>query len=438
MPGRDRTASFVTLGCKVNQYETQVMRESLNRSGYRIVAPDDAADVYVINTCTVTGVSDRKARQMIRRAAALNPDATIVVTGCYAERSPDEIRDMPGVDLVLSNSEKSLIGEYLGEFDGGIPPDPPLRKGGICWQSAITTFDGQTRALVKIEDGCDSFCAYCIVPYVRGGTIRSRPVGSIVREVQSLAANGHREVVLTGVHLGAYGKDMTDGTKLPHVLRAVHDIDGIQRIRLSSIEPMDVSDHLISEMARLPKCARHFHVSLQSGSNKILKIMRRGYTSADFEGLVDRIRAAMQGVGLSTDVMVGFPGETEEDFADTCRLIDRVKFSRLHVFRYSPRTGTPAAKFPRQVQDSVMSRRSQEARILGDRLAQEFRFRMLGQKAEVLMEDTREGRDKLRAGFTSNYVRVLIPDAPDELTGQVVQVRLAEIEDGYMIGLMDS
>ncbi len=428
----------MTLGCKVNQYETQVMRESLKRSGYRIVQQDDAADVYVINTCTVTGVSDRKARQMIRRATALNPDATIVVTGCYAERSPDEIRGMPGVDLVLSNSEKPLIGEYLSNDSGKIPPNSPFPKGGIWCQPFITTFDGQTRALVKIEDGCDSFCTYCIVPYVRGGAISSRPIDSIAREVRSLAANGHREVVLTGIHLGAYGRDMTDGTKLPHVLRAVHDVDGIERIRLSSIEPMDVSDELISEVANLPKCAHHFHISLQSGSDKILKLMRRGYTSADFEDLVDKIRTAIQDVGLSTDIMVGFPGETEEDFADTCRLLERVKFSRLHVFRYSPRSGTPAAKFPHQVQDSVASSRSQEVRMLGDRMAQKFRSCMLGQKAEVLMEDTREGKDKLHAGFTSNYVRVLIPDAPDELTGRVIQVRLAEIEDGYMIGLLDS
>ena len=440
MPGRDRTASFVTLGCKVNQYETQVMRESLKRSGYRIVARDNAADVYVINTCTVTGVSDRKARQAIRRISALNPHATIVVTGCYAERSPDEIGDMPGVDLVLSNSEKSRIGECLSDslWKGGARGDFSEEETSSDCQPSITSFDGQTRALVKIEDGCDSFCAYCIVPYVRGGTIVSRPIDGIVSEIRSLAANGHREMVLTGIHLGAYGKDMTDGTELPHVLRAIHDVDGLQRIRLSSIEPMDVSDDLVNEMARLPKCAHHLHISLQSGSDKILKLMRRGYTWADFEDIVNKIRAAIPNAGLSTDVMVGFPGETEQDFADTCRLIDKVKFSRLHVFRYSPRSGTPAAKFPNQVQDSVASRRSQEARALGDKLAREFRSRMLGHEAAVLIEDVREGKDKLRAGFTSNYVRVLMPDAPDQLIGQVTPVKLAEIEDEYMIGLVNS
>lgn len=428
MQGRDRenrTASFITLGCKVNQYETQVMRESMRRHGYEVVDMDENTDVFVINTCTVTGISDRKSRQMIRRVRSLNPNATIVVTGCYAERNPDEIRDMPGIDLVLSNSEKLSIGEYLNEKS---PSDP---------HPFITEFDGQTRALVKIQDGCDSFCTYCIVPYVRGGTIRSRPIDSIIQEVKSLAKNGHREVVLTGIHLGAYGKDMADGAKLPNVLRAVHDVAGVERIRLSSIEPMDISDELINEMARLPKCAHHFHVSLQSGSDKILKLMRRGYTSSDFMKLIDRIKEIMPDVGLSTDVMVGFPGETEQDFEDTCNLINYVRFNRMHVFRYSPRSGTPAAKFPNKVQDSVASRRSQEARILGDKLAQEFRTKMLNKEESVLIEDSREGRDKLLSGFTSNYIRVLIPDAPDELIGRVTQVKLVNIEGDYMIGLVN-
>jgi len=546
-----QTAAFMTLGCKVNQYETQVMRESLRKCGYRIGEWGETADVYVINTCTVTGVSDRKSRQMIRRAAALNPDAVVVVTGCYVERCADEIRNMPGVDLVLLNNEKHLIGEYLssplyqrgvrGDFerkanlgdhpespfgkdsptpalhhqrrrrvedygeippnpplirgetessvssirsnsvpalprqrgsgvenDGEIPPNPPLIRGEMessvplirgetelsvpsikgemessvssirgenCYPG-ITSFDGQTRALVKIEDGCDSFCTYCIVPYTRGGTIRSRPIDSIVQEVRSLAKNGHHEMVLTGIHLGAYGK-MTDGTMLHHVLQAVHEVDGVQRIRLSSIEPMDISDDLINTMARLRKCAHHFHISLQSGSDRILRLMRRGYTSSDFRDVVDRIRAAMPDVGLSTDVMVGFPGETEEDFRDTCDLISGVRFSRLHVFRYSPRSGTPAAKFPDRVQNSVASRRSEEARMLGDSLAQEFRSQMLGKTAEVLVEESREGKDRLLAGFTSNYVRALITDAPDELAGEMVQVKLVDVEDEYMIGRLE-
>ena len=426
------TVAFITLGCKVNQYETQLMRESLKKAGYRIIAPDEHADVYVINTCTVTNISDRKSRQMIRRAISLNPDARIVVTGCYAERQPDRIKNIlcalaiashrKGVDLVLPNSEKAFIGRYLNGSNGQCADADPY--------PCITGFDDQTRALVKIEDGCDSFCTYCIVPYVRGGAIRSRPLDSIIREVQCLAKNRHREVVLTGVHLGAYGRDMANGTSLADALRAVHAVDGIERIRLSSIEPMDVSDDLIYEMARLPKCAHHLHISLQSGSNRILRLMNRGYTSTEFENIVIKVRSAIPGAGISTDVMVGFPGETEQDFADTYDLISRVKFSRLHVFRYSPREGTPAAKFPDQVPDRISTRRSQEIISLGDRLAQEFRSRMLGQEAAVLIEDVREP-----AGFTSNYVRVLVLNAAGDLAGRLVRVKLVDMKNNCMIGL---
>lgn len=425
-----RSAAFITLGCKTNQYETQVMREALKRKGYVIADSDEPADVYVINTCTVTGVSDRKSRQVIRRAAAQNPDAIIIVTGCYAERCPEEIRDIPEVDLVLPNCQKPFIDEHLDKIM--VMPSDTSRNYED--RDFITTFNGQTRALIKIEDGCDSFCTYCIVPHVRGGFIRSRPVASIVREAQALAASGHRELVLTGIHLGAYGKDMVDGTKLHHVIRSIHDVDGIQRIRLSSIEPMDISDDLISDISRLPKCAHHFHISLQSGSDKILGLMNRGYTSADFEKLASRIRAAIPDVGISTDVMVGFPGETEQDVMDTYSLISRVKFSRLHVFRYSPRPGTPAVSFPGHVQESVAYRRSQRIRALGERLAREFCIQLLGKTAEVLVEDSREGKDNLLAGFTSNYVRVLITDAGDALAGQMVLVKLIDIEGEYVIG----
>jgi threonylcarbamoyladenosine tRNA methylthiotransferase MtaB len=431
-----RTAAFATLGCKVNQYETQIIRESLKKRGYKLVEWDETADVYIINTCTVTVVSDRKSRQLIRRAVSANPDATIVVTGCYAERSPDEVDNIPGVSLVMPNREKFRIVDHLEEFFN--PIKPTSCQEDIFedkWHIGINRFDGQTRALVKIQDGCDSFCSYCIVPYTRGGKISSRPIESVVDEVKRLVKSGHGEVILTGIHLGAYGRDMKNGTELAHVIRAIHDIDGLKRIRLSSIEPVDVSHDLISTMARLPKCAHHFHISLQSGSDKILRLMRRGYTAKEFEDLAERIRSIMPDVGLSTDVMVGFPGETDKDFRDTYNLIARVRFNRLHVFRYSPRSGTPAVEFPDQVQEGIAYKRSQEIRELGDRLAQDFRMRMLGKKAHVLVEDKREGKDKLLSGFTDNYMRVLVRNAKDELAGQIVGVNLVDIEDEYIIGM---
>ena len=425
------TVAFITLGCKVNQYDTQVMREVLKKTGYNLVNPDEIANVYVINTCTVTSMSDRKSRQIIRRLAALNPDAMLVVTGCYAERRPDEIKNIQNSALVLSNKDKPFIDKLL---NGLINEASTLNlHNKTDFYPCITNFDGQTRALVKIEEGCDSMCTYCIVPHVRGCTIHSRPIDSIIQEVQALAENGYKEIVLTGIHLGAYGKGSTYG--LPDVLKAIHVFDGIERIRLSSIEPMDVSDELINEISRLPKCAHHLHISLQSGSDKILRLMRRGYTSSEFENLVNRIRLAIPGVGISTDVMVGFPGETDQDFAETCDLISRVRFSRLHVFRYSPREGTPAAKFPDRVPDRVSSKRSDEVIALGERLLREFYSGMLGQYADVLIEDTREGKDNLLAGFTSNYARVLVVDATDDLVNSIVNVKLIRLEDDHLIGM---
>lgn len=425
------TVAFVTLGCKVNQYDTQMMREVLKNSGYDLVNPDEIADVYVINTCTVTSVSDRKSRQMIRRLNSLNPDAVLVVTGCYAERSPDEIKNIQNVNLVLSNKDKPFIDKFLNGIVNEV-------QNETDFYPCITTFDDQTRALIKIEEGCDSMCTYCIVPYVRGRTIHSRPIDSIQQEVKILAKNGYKEVVLTGIHLGAYGKDFSDGIGLPEVLKAIHIFDGIERIRLSSIEPMDVSDELIDKISHLPKCAHHLHISLQSGSDKILRLMRRGYTSLEFESLINRIRSSIPDVGISTDVMVGFPGETDQDFAETCDLISRVRFSRLHVFRYSPREGTPAVKFSDRVPDRISSKRSNEIIALGDRLQHEFYSSMLGQYADVLIENKRDGKDNLLAGFTSNYARVLVVDATDDLINSIVYMKLIKLENDHLIGIINS
>lgn len=423
------TVAFVTLGCKVNQYDTQVMREVLKKAGYDLVNPDETADVYVINTCTVTSMSDRKSRQMIRRLNSLNPYAVMVVTGCYAERSPDEIKSIQNVNLVLSNKDKPFIDKFLNNLTNE-------NQNETNSYPCITTFDDQTRALLKIEDGCDSMCTYCIVPHVRGCTIHSRPIDSILKEVRSLAENGYKEIVLTGIHLGAYGKDFSDGIKLPNVLKAIHSVDGIERIRLSSIEPMDVSNELIDEISHLPKCAHHLHISLQSGSDRTLHLMRRGYTSLEFENLVNRIRSAIPDVGISTDVMVGFPGETDQDFAETFDLISRIKFSKLHVFRYSPREGTPASKFPDRVPDRISSKRSGKIIALGEHLLREFYSSMLEQYTDVLIEGAREGKDNLLAGFTSNYARVLVTDANDDLINNIVRVKLIKLEGGYLVGMI--
>ncbi|MGQ9608157.1 MAG: tRNA (N(6)-L-threonylcarbamoyladenosine(37)-C(2))-methylthiotransferase MtaB [bacterium] len=422
------SVAFITLGCKVNQYETQLILETLEGLGYKIVSSDEPADIFIINTCTVTNISDRKSRQMIRKAHTLNPKAKIIVTGCYAEREPGEIKQIEGVDLVLPNKEKTLIAKYLNDLCDN------LDLNNLC----VNRYKDQTRALVKIEDGCNSFCSYCIIPYVRGSNIRSRPIDSIIEEVQNLVKNGHKEIVLTGIHLGAYGKELNNKIILADVIRAVHEIKGLERIRLSSIEPMDVTDELIYEMSKLSKCAHHFHISLQSGSDRILRLMNRNYTVSDFENIINKIRHAIPDVGVTTDIMVGFPGETDQDFIDTYNFISKIRFSRLHVFRYSPRKGTPAAKMKDQVPSYISVQRSHEIISLGNRLAKEFQLQWLGKEAKVLIEDIREGKDKLLTGFTSNYIRVLVADATNEHIGKLITVRFIDIENSYMIASMSN
>ncbi len=418
------SVAFITLGCKVNQYETQLLIETLEDLGYKIVSPEEPADIFVINTCTVTNISDRKSRQMIRKAHALNPKAKIIVTGCYAEREPEEIKQIEGVDLVLPNEKKTLIAKYLNDLCNDLDLDNLF----------VNKYKDQTRALVKIEDGCDSFCSYCIIPYVRGSQIKSRPIDSITREVQNLVKNGHKEIVLTGIHLGAYGRELDNKVRLVDVLRAIHEIEGLERIRLSSIEPMDVTDELIYEISGLSKCAHHFHISLQSGSDRILRLMNRNYTAEDFENIINKIRYTIPDAGITTDIMVGFPGETDQDFMDTYNFISKIRFSRLHVFRYSPRRGTPAAKMKNQVPSYISAQRSHEIISLGNHFAREFQLQWLGKEAKVLIEDIREGKDKLLAGFTSNYIRVLVADATSEHIGKLIAIRLIDIDDNYMIG----
>ncbi len=428
--------AFITLGCKVNQYDTQLMRESLQRQGYEIVQDSGEADLYVINTCTVTNVSDRKARQLIRKVIREHPQARVVVTGCYADSGREELQKIPGISLVLGNTEKNQIGQSL-RLRGWTPPvamgtacDPLAEHGHFG--SGLHTFDGQTRAIVKIQDGCSAGCAYCIVPAVRGPIV-SRSIDEIVKEVERLATNGYREVVITGVHLGAYGKDIRRAVTLADVLERIHPVEGIQRIRLSSIEPMDVPLALIERMADLPKCAPHFHLPIQSGSDEILRRMRRRYSADKLRRLVSRLRDAFPDLGLTTDVMVGFPGETDENFQETCTLVQELAFSQLHVFRYSPRKGTPAASYSDQVPPRVAVERSERMRELGDQLMHTFQQEHLATTMNVLIEDKREGEEGKLAGFTANYLRVLT-DAEDGDTNKILPVYLERIHDRSIHG----
>ena len=436
------TAALITLGCKVNQYDTQAMQEIMLCNGYTIVGETEPADVYIINTCTVTNVADQKARQIIRRAIRKNPEAQVMVTGCYAESDREAIEQIPGISLVFGNREKAELQKYvdlLREPFVDKHTSPLLRiepvhhdalREHTNFSVSVSEAGRHTRALIKVQDGCSAFCTYCIIPYVRG-RMTSRSLPDIVREAEQIAANGYKEVVITGVHLGAYGLDIGRKTTIADILEHLQQIEGIERIRLSSIEAMNFPADLVDRMAALPKCMPHFHLPLQAGSDKILRRMRRRYTTEQYAYLVEKLRVSFPNVGLTTDVMVGFPGETDADFEESLRFVQEIGFNQLHVFRYSPRRGTPAADYPDQVPPHVSAERSTVMITLGRRLGFEFRRRMLGKTMEVLVEDSREGKEQHLAGFTGNYLRVLT-DLPDPAINQVLPVKLVGLEKEFV------
>ena len=443
-----RTAKLITMGCKVNQYDTQSMRETLYRNGYTLLDDETSrqgADLYLINTCTVTNTADQKARQVIRRAIRQNPTAKVLVTGCYAESDREAIEEIPGVTFVFGNREKADFQGYLDLLHTEAPspsaaatdtPNPllsiaPVQHDAIReharFSKGVSDAGKRTRALIKVQDGCSAFCTYCIIPYVRG-RMTSRPLNDIADEAHRIANSGIKEVVITGVHLGAYGMDTGRDRDIADILAHIHDIEGIERIRFSSIEPMYFPDTLGERMAALPKCMPHFHLPLQAGSDAILRQMRRRYTTAQFAHLVENLRRGFgDDVGITTDIMVGFPGETDAHFEESCRFVEEIGFSQLHVFRYSPRKGTPAATYSDQVSPHICAERSQTMIALGERLNRGFRQRMLGKQKAVLIEASREGENNHLAGFTDNYLRVLV-DAPESAINQIQNVTLASLE----------
>lgn len=421
------SVDFITQGCKVNQYETQAMCELLSNHGYHVVDESEEADIYVINTCTVTHTADRKARQIIRRTIRENPDAFVVVTGCYVNRDSKIIKAIKGVDLTLPNSEKPRIIEYLENTE----LQTAESEIDIRFDFEIESFSEQTRAFIKVQDGCNSFCSYCIIPYVRG-RLTSRPIENTVDEAKRLSANGYKEIVLTGIHLMAYGEELSDDINIADVIEAIESVDGIERIRLSSMEPMNITDEILHRFATFEKLAPHFHISLQSGSNEILRRMNRDYTTEQYAKLVNKIRELFPDVGITSDVMVGFPGETDEHFNETCNFIEAMKFSQLHVFRYSPRPSTPAAKFKDRVPSKIANKRSQIVRDLGKNLYIDFRRKMLGKEMQVLVEDSREGKQNWLAGFTGNYIRTLI-ELPESAVNEIVPVKLLSLEGELVV-----
>ena len=416
-------AALTTLGCKVNQFETETMEGLFRQRGYAIVPFDEAADVYVINTCSVTSLGEKKSRQLIRRALRLNERAVIAVTGCYAQVAPEEVCAIEGVRVVLGTKERAGIVDHVeraareaGVFDG---------TGNIMCASEFEDIPlfgapARTRAFLKIEEGCENFCSFCIIPYARG-PVRSRRLGSVRREAAKLLAMGFKEIVLTGIHLGCYGRDLGDVT-LADAVRAVLSLPGLKRLRLGSLESIELSDDLLALLAQEERFAGHLHLPLQAGSDEVLRAMNRHYDTAKFAALIERVERAVPGVAISTDIIVGFPGETQALFEESLAFVERMNFARIHVFPYSPRRGTPAAAFAAQVPEAEKKARVHRMQALAAKKSEAFCTAFLGREMPVLFETEREG---VTDGLTANYIRVYT-DAPVR-TGDIHAMRLVHL-----------
>ena len=430
-----KRVAFYTLGCKVNQYETEAMLELFEKEGYEKAETEDYADVYVINTCTVTHMSDRKSRQYIRRMKKKNPDAIIAVVGCYSQVSPEEILSIDEVNLVMGTNDRKKIVEEVKKIDASrkVSTVDDIMKVKAFEEIEINKTNGKTRAFLKIQDGCDRYCSYCIIQYARG-RVRSRDLESIVKEVENLAANGYKEVVLTGIHVASYGKDIKEtDIKLLDVIKQINDIEGIERIRLSSVEPILFTDEFVEAVSAMDKVCPHYHLSLQSGCDETLKRMKRRYTTEEYKTIVDRLRAAIPNVSITTDVIVGFPGETNEEFDKTYEFLKDIELTHMHIFKYSPRKGTPAATMENQVDPSTKHERSEKLLQLNEENFKKFGQKMLDKEFNVLFEQ-KVGDNKFE-GLTENYVKVIV-ESDKDLSEQILKVKITDVKNEFLEGIL--
>lgn len=398
-----KKVAFCTLGCKVNQYETNAMEQAFIKTGYKVVEFGDIADVYVINTCTVTSMSDKKSRQMIRKAKQLNNNSIVVAVGCYAQVSKEKLEEIEEVDLILGNNEKKDIIKFVEDFE----KEKLIHLEDVMHQKEFIDFGTtvhmeKTRAVIKIQDGCDRFCSYCIIPYARG-RVRSRNLVSVIKEIKALVNNGVKEVVLTGIHIASYGKDFKENITLIDLIEEINNIDGIERIRLGSLEPTIINEEFVDRLSKLDRVCHHFHLSLQSGCNATLKRMNRRYTTEEFKKVVELLRKTYVDVILTTDIIVGFPGETEEEFNNTYEFLKEIKFYKMHIFKYSRRKGTKADLMNKQVPSQIQEQRSKLLLQLSDINQEEYNKKYIGKILEVLIEE-KEG--EYIKGHTENYLLV--------------------------------
>lgn len=400
--------AFVTLGCKTNQYETDALMDLFYKNRYEIVDFDDFSDIYVINTCTVTNVSDKKSRQMIRRAKKSNPDGIVVVLGCYAQISPTEVSAIEGVDVVIGTDSRSNVIHYIEQYRSGNTSKPFVVVEDIMnvtnfEEMTVSSITTHTRAFIKIQEGCNQYCTYCIIPYARG-QVRSRTPENILSEIEALTQKGYMEFVLTGIHIGSYGLDF-DNIRLIDLLERIHVIKGVKRIRLGSIEPRIINEAFIDRIRPLHKLCDHFHLSLQSGSDSVLKRMNRKYTSNEYFDAVQKLKGLYGNPSLTTDIIVGFPGETDQEFEETYAFVEKVGFSEIHVFPFSKREGTPAATMADQVDPSIKKVRSERLIALGKAHQLQYISQFIGKDAEIIIEE-RKGTEY--TGHTMNYLKLIM------------------------------
>lgn len=429
-----RKVAFTTLGCKVNQYETEAMSELFVQKGYQVVSDEERSDIYVINTCSVTNLGEKKSRQLIRKMKRKNPEAVVAVVGCYSQVATDEVMAVEGVNLVVGTNERKHIVDYVEDLG---PADKVSYVGDIMQvrdfeELSIEKVSDKTRAFIKIQEGCNQFCSYCIIPYARG-PIRSRKPENVVQEIQRLVAYGFSEIVLTGIHIASYGKDLGN-IDLLEIIKRVHAIEGVKRLRLGSLEPTLLTETFVSAISQMENFCPHFHLSLQSGSDTVLKRMNRKYTTKDYLSGVNALKAVFENPSFTTDVIVGFPGETEEEFNETLTFVKQVEFSKIHVFQYSPKKGTKAATMDCQVDAKIKHERSEKLIAVSSQMESEYQALMLGRVEDVLFEsELTLGTQHYMEGLTSRYVRVAVPYDENQI-GAIKRVKLESVKGELVFG----
>lgn len=428
-----KKVAFCSLGCKVNQYETNAMAQKFIEHGYEVVEFDEYADVYIVNTCTVTNVADRKSRQMLRRAKEINKDATLVACGCYAQVAKEELKKIPEIDLIIGNNEKNdiiqIVENHIAQKGAEDLVSDVMYKLDYV-ELGTTTYTEKTRAVIKVQDGCDRFCSYCLIPYARGH-IRSRKIENVIEEIKKVVEEGINEVVITGIHIASYGRDFKgENIGLIDLLEEINKIQGLNRIRLGSIEPTIITDEFVERLSKLDKICDHFHLSLQSGCTETLKRMNRRYTTEEFKAVTKRLRAKFPNAALTTDIIVGFPGETDEEFNTTYEFLKEIAFYKMHIFKYSQRKGTKAAVMPNQVDGKIKEERSKKLIELSNENEYNYNKKYIGKQVEVLFEE-REG--EYLKGHTTNYIVVKHKTDKDDLINKIAKVTVSEAKQDCLM-----